>query len=236
MSEQKRYLALESLLIVVSILIAFAIDAWWEDRRDRMEEVRILESLREECLAVSRSIPWYVERHRRTAEYSRQLTREMREVGHGGTVSMSALTAGWLLEHNSTDPQRGALDAMLLSGELRYISNPAIRERLARWPQRIDDATENEVLLRNTWGPRLADAMFERADVSALGELEAACWDNEPAPGCHDRQVTLPYSTEIMGYLQPVGGFSAEAATELEILADEAMRIVELINAELDAG
>ena len=38
-----------------------------------------------------------------------------------------------VLEHNSTDPQRGALDAILQSGELRYISNPTIRERLAEF-------------------------------------------------------------------------------------------------------
>ena len=235
MSRRTRDLTLEGILIVVSILVAFAIDAWWDDRRDRMEEVRILESLRKEFLAVSKRIPWFVERHTRTAEYSRQISREMRETGPGGAVRASALTVGWLLEHNSTDPQRGALDAVLLSGELRYIRNPAIRERLARWPQLIDDATENEVLLRNTWGPRLADALFESADVSALGELEADCWDNEPAPGCHDRQVTLPYSTAIIGYLQPVQGFSAEAASELKILSDEAMRIVELIDVELGA-
>jgi hypothetical protein len=38
----------EGLAIVVSILLAFAIDAWWEQRQDTAEERRILVSLRDE--------------------------------------------------------------------------------------------------------------------------------------------------------------------------------------------
>jgi hypothetical protein len=38
----------EGILIIVSILIAFAIDAWWEERQQRAEEARILEALRGE--------------------------------------------------------------------------------------------------------------------------------------------------------------------------------------------
>ncbi len=41
-------LVAESAAIVVSILLAFTIDAWWADRKDRVEEVRILEALKAE--------------------------------------------------------------------------------------------------------------------------------------------------------------------------------------------
>lgn len=36
----------ESVAIVASILLAFAIDTWWEDRRDRQDEVLILQQIR----------------------------------------------------------------------------------------------------------------------------------------------------------------------------------------------
>ena len=34
--------------IVVSILLAFAIDAWWEERQERVEEQQILQDLADE--------------------------------------------------------------------------------------------------------------------------------------------------------------------------------------------
>ncbi len=41
------YLA-EGVLIVASILVAFAIDAWWAERQERQEELLLLEALRAE--------------------------------------------------------------------------------------------------------------------------------------------------------------------------------------------
>ena len=45
----------EGAAIVVSILLAFAIDAWWEERQERTEEQQILLDLADEfVMAVSR--------------------------------------------------------------------------------------------------------------------------------------------------------------------------------------
>ena len=38
----------EMVLIVASILLAFALDSWWDERRDRVEEGEILQGLQEE--------------------------------------------------------------------------------------------------------------------------------------------------------------------------------------------
>ena len=45
MANRERSWLSESLLIVISILVAFAIDAWWDERNDRKVEHRILASL-----------------------------------------------------------------------------------------------------------------------------------------------------------------------------------------------
>lgn len=41
-----RDLGLEGVVIVVSILLAFALDAWWDSRGQRREEIQVLENLR----------------------------------------------------------------------------------------------------------------------------------------------------------------------------------------------
>ncbi len=233
MIDRTRNLAAEGVLIVVSILVAFAIDAWWAERQDRVEERRILGSLKAEFLVNAEKIPSYIESHKRSAESSGALIRAMHEAGPGGTVIFNYVHLAWTIDHNSTDPQRGTLDAILQSGELRYIRNPHIRERLVGWPQLVVDATENEDLLRKTWGPLLSAALVKQADLAPLSGMDPDCWRDDSGEKCALGDISLEYSTEVIGFLLNIRGFSDEAARELAILVEEAGNIVALIDEEL---
>lgn len=233
MIDRTRNLVAEGVLIVVSILVAFAIDAWWAERQDRVDERRILSSLKAEFQVNAKKIPSYIERHSRTAEYSSELIRALHKAGPGGAVTFNRLHLAWTLELNSTDPQRGTLDAILQSGELRFIRNPHIRERLVGWPQLIVDATENEDLLRTIWGPLLHAALVKQADLAPLNEMRPECWRLDSSEECSMGDISLGYSTEVIGFLLNIRGFSDEAARELAILVEEAGKIVALIDEEL---
>ncbi len=232
-SERFRSALAEGLLIVASILVAFAIDAWWEERQNRAEERRILESLRAEFRANVAYLPEFIEAHRRTAYYAKQLTDRMRDAGPGGEFSVSIAQLAQVIDNRSTDPQTGALNAILQSGELRYVSNRRIRESLARWPRLVTDAIENEQLLRTQWGPLLHTALVEDVDISSLQDMDDACWGDPTLEQCGASAVTLVWDTEVIGYLSPVGGFSAEAARELERLMQEAGNMVAILDKEL---
>jgi hypothetical protein len=223
----------EGLLIVVSILIAFAIDAWWADRQDRAEERRILASLQAEYRFNAGWIPRYIEQHRLSADYAQALYRALHEAGPGATVRFPYTQLAHVLTHSSTDPQRGSLDAILQSGELRYLRNPRIRERLVGWPQLVIDATENEDLLRKQWEPLLMAATAKHVDLAPLGEMADACWENPALEICDLGEASIPYDTELIGLLQPVHGYAKEGARELGILVEEAEAIAALIDREL---
>jgi len=111
----------------------------------------------------------------------------------------------WLLSQSSTDPQRGALDAVLQSGELRYIRIQAIREKLAGWPQLIVDATENEELLRKTWGPLFNQALAKQVDLARIDMIGDECWIDIDKPLCAVDEFEIPYDTELIGYLIKFG-------------------------------
>jgi hypothetical protein len=70
---QWKRLSVEAAAIVTSILLAFSIDAWWENRLERIEELRILDTLRAEFLSNIESIPSYIERHQISADYTKEL-------------------------------------------------------------------------------------------------------------------------------------------------------------------
>ena len=233
MSERVRSALAEGILIVVSILVAFAIDAWWEERQERAEEVRILESLRAEFHANAEYMPEFIEAHRRTTFYAKQITERMEAAGPGGKFSVSVAELAQILQNRSTDPQTGALDAILQSGELRFIGNRGIRESLAQWPRLVVDATENEQLLRTQWGPLLHAAIVKDVDILPLKDMDAACWGDPTLEVCKAGFVTLIWDTEVIGYLSPVGGYAAEAARELERLMQEAEKMVDMLDQEL---
>lgn len=223
----------EATAIVTSILLAFAIDAWWDAHLERIEERRILASLKAEFLTNAKQIPEFIEIHQRTADRTAELLNAMKEVRPGTTLSYSAAKLMHVLGHPSTDPQRGALDALLQSGELRYISNTAIRERLAAWPRMVVDATENEDLLRNLWAPKVLEALSKNVDLSIIDDVDDACWDDPALEQCAALEVTLPRDTVVMAYLMETRDFAAEAARELGILVKEANVIIDLVDQNL---
>ncbi|MEM9531650.1 MAG: hypothetical protein AAGA23_12080 [Pseudomonadota bacterium] len=233
MSERSRSALTEGLVIVASILVAFAIDAWWEERQDRTEERRILEALKAEFEANAAYIPQYIAAHRRAARYAKEIVHAMRDAGPDGEIELSVGQLAQVINNRSTDPQTGALEAMLQSGELRYVSNRRIREALARWPRLVVDATENEQLLRYEWTPELHAALVKTVDISPVQDMDETCWDNPTANACTAPQISLSWSTEIAGYLLPVGGYATEAARELERLLREAENMVTLLDQEL---
>jgi hypothetical protein len=230
---QWKRLSVEGAAIVASILLAFAIDAWWDNRYEHKEERRILESLKEEFLSNAELIPVYIERHKSSAEHTMALLQAMMAAEPGSTLRYPAAQFAQVLGHSSTNPQSGALDAILQSGELRYVSNRVIRERLAAWPRLMVDATENEDLLRSLWDPKLLEALAKDVDMTVLVDMDEACWTDPTLEQCTAIEISLPRDTEIMAYLTQTFGFAREGARELDLLVEEANNIVTLINQEL---
>jgi hypothetical protein len=233
MSGRFNRLLSDGIIIVVSILIAFAIDAWWGERKDRIEEQRLLESLKVEFISNIRVLPDFIETHRMSAHYAKKFAKLLKSTPTGGSFNFNSAELAQIINHPSTDPQTGVIDIILQSGELRYITNPEIRGRLAAWPTYIIDATENESLLRTLWEPRLLEALGEQSDLSAIAELTTQCWQDPALEECREDTTQISRSTMVISILGPVMGYAAEAARELELLKQEAEEIVDLIDSEL---
>ena len=228
-----RRLLLDGAAIVVSILLAFSIDAWWDDHNERVEERRILDALKLEFQSNAEAIPAFILRHQQSASHAQALLEALKAIKPDGVLQYPAARVGQALGHNSTDPQSGALDAILQSGELRYISNPAIRERLSAWPQLVVDATENEYMLRHIWDPKLLEALAKDVDLTVLDNVNETCWDDPMSQQCEVPKISLPRNTLVMAYLSTTAGWALEAARELGLLVEEANSIVELIESEI---
>lgn len=134
----------EGAAIVVSILLAFSIEAWWEDFQDRSEERGILLSLK--------------------SEFEQNLTFIETEISYRNAVIQSILKIfDASVGRSALQPQeldeligdvtwwqnieffRGAIDSLLQSGSLSLIKNEELRRTLASMPSRYESTTRSEL-------------------------------------------------------------------------------------------
>jgi hypothetical protein len=141
----------EGVVIVASILLALATDAWREDRRERAEEGEALGRLDAEFAAVDSVMRDWRDNHRAILEAGQAL---LEHTGPEGSSSLSADSIGHLLgvvQFTWTlDPPSGVLSSLVASGQLGLIQSQDLRVELASWQGLLDDVHGDE-----TWALQL---------------------------------------------------------------------------------
>ena len=143
-----RRLLTEGVVIVVSILLAFWIDAWWDTVQDHAEEREILGLLRAEFEANQKVLA-------RTAGIHRLNLGAMRKIISASETDMSIddeylgplfLQAAGTPHYN---PATGALAATISSGRIDLVRNIELRNRLAGWNSVVSDLILDEQTRRD---------------------------------------------------------------------------------------
>lgn len=214
---------LEGAVIVFSILLAFAIDAAWDSRSERQREAQILQALAADFEAVRELLPAHVEGHRRTAESIQRIVEAVESVEPGTWVEVPRVAILQGFRNASFDAPGGAVDALISSGDLRLISDLELRSMLAAWPSRLQDAIEDDRMLREFWGPEFRRVLIKDINLlEVIGDLYTL-----PLEEREKLLVSIPVSNELRGILPNVLGSSR--------LADEAeSQLLELVDAILE--
>lgn len=143
---------MQGVAVLLGILIAFAIDAWWEEQGDRDREEALLVALGEELEANRAFFEDDLDRVRRehveTAEYIRDVA-----LGSGTPPSRdSVLAMLWTVSPSTVrDPQRAALDDLLSSGAFQLIRSDSIRRAIARYEQRLRHDLDSQRRANDFW-------------------------------------------------------------------------------------
>jgi hypothetical protein len=137
-------IAIEAAAIVMSILLAFAIDAWWDNRQDRSEEQRILVGLKAEFEQNLELID--IEFSYRHAVIDSTL--KILDASVAPTTTNPEILDGLIGDLSwwqNIKYSRGAIDGLLQSGRLSLIENEELRRVLASMPSQFDDTTGSEL-------------------------------------------------------------------------------------------
>ncbi|EED33234.1 hypothetical protein NOR53_742 [gamma proteobacterium NOR5-3] len=164
-----RRLAVEAMVIVLSILAAFSIDAWWDDRQEARARQAMLMAIRSDAIAAR-------------TELGR--VRSGMADGLEGTAKFLALADGSRPEATdasridelstrlfftpSFDAPLGSLQALLRGGDLSYVDNPELIERTTRLLALVANLEREQLVLASNV-TQITEAMnMLEIDVSRL--------------------------------------------------------------------
>ncbi len=126
----------EATAIVASILLAFAIDAWWQNRTDRIVEAQYLQAMRADLLRSLELLDENEATQRRQVGYLESLL-----LTNGDTPYSDELRRWFddgLFNVGTYQPQISALYELELSGQTQIIQNQDLRRALASVRQRMN--------------------------------------------------------------------------------------------------
>ena len=160
----------EGAAIVVSILLAFAIQAWWEGRGEGHIRRATVEGLLADFELSQRGLTTFNGFNRRIEAGNALLIGRLDSEDEGIPVSVPDSLLVTAVNAPVFAPSRAALDAMLATGRLGLIRNQGLREALAAWLQRLDLTNAHEVLVRDIVANQVVPLLGRQTSLAEVHE------------------------------------------------------------------
>ncbi len=229
-------LSVEAAAIVVSILLAFAIDAWWDNRQERVLEQEALLGLRAEYQDHLGDISQSKARH---LVYLRTIEGLVEACGKGSGQSdeFSMDNAIYvLLIPETEDLGAGVRDTLISSGKIEILSDRQLRYELSEWDSELDelldDQQHNKAIVFDIVLPYLA-----RAGVPISGSMssESKYWalPRRSLSGDSETLTKLCSDPEFMTIVEARYGFMVHAAGEFDRVISAIDRILARIESSM---
>ncbi len=227
-------IGLEIVIVVFSVVIAFQVTAWGNERANRVEEQELLRGLQGEFTNVVSALQAQVAKHRRVeravSTTLEALATAQRSGAQSATVADTALA--WAYIPSTTQFSQGILIGTLTTGRLGLIRDHELRAALSAWEGVLADVTEDEIASRDIVMHQLEPTMWRRMDVRPfrnyallLGTLSAS-----ETGAISD----VPTDPEIIGVLTTRHYWLQHVIQEFSGPQEEAHRILDLIDRSLE--
>jgi len=172
---------IEGGVIVASILLAFGIDTWWDERQLEREVVQELQSVGRELRQNQELLAFQLDIMRRMVQGGDEVLALLDANLAPEYVPMPD-TLGFLVTTTVTfDASLGALDALIASGRLAAVADPELRLRLSGLRALVEDATELQSLSRSLYFEQMLPLMADETalDHAAILRVQDAFWGGE---------------------------------------------------------
>ncbi|TFG66679.1 MAG: hypothetical protein E4H28_01175 [Gemmatimonadales bacterium] len=207
------------LLIVVSIMIAFSLDAWWDGQARVAREHEALTALHAELQASRIELDSVVLHNELLVARARLLL----DLDRGSIEFLDrdslVFSYGGLNGGMTFDPSVGAIDA-ILAGGLDLVTNVQLRAAMAAWPGMLREIEVDQWAIVERW-EKLSDALVE-------AELRIEYLDIRQESAAVDTELLRQFvakTAEVPAVRQRVAALAASVMGLLEELSDVEVRL-----------
>lgn len=162
----------EGTAIVASILLAFAIDAWWEQRVDDAEARVILEGMRADFTASQAHLDDWLRVVNNIYRANQEFLDRVRAVEVGEELEIPYGILVGLLGSPTYSPTDSTLQTAIASGDIELIDSPELTNMIAVWRQQLADTSEDETLTRELMVMQLVPELSKQLRLGKALEYE----------------------------------------------------------------
>ena len=198
-------LFVEGVVIVVSILLAFSVEAWWAERGERLEEAGILENLRVEFTNAGTQPDRYLFFHEVTLSSVDSILSSAREAltEERSRIEVPTIYLARAFIPPTYDPQRGTLDGLTHSGHFGILRSEELRKALSAWPGLLAEAAEEDdrsaAMVYERLDPRLSTMLdISEARLMAVDVENEACANVFFGRSCEDSEVEIDRIVDLV--------------------------------------
>ena len=233
----------EVIAIVGSILAAFAIDAWWDEVRERDLEAEQLSRLHAEFSNNLRLMDSrYFRSLRREALGDVLDLAEAQDAALPAEIDIPVLLLMRILNAATFEVESPVLDGLIRSGGLEIVEDREVVTALASWDRGVRNYMELAQRARRNSDTLLFPALAARGSISALVERESSTYareqflNGEPDP---DHVVQIRVDEELLGLLAL--GYNDSRVTEFTLsmmqnYGQDVLAAIEATGLELDVA
>lgn len=190
----------EAIVVVLSILLAFTIDAWWDNRRERLEEQELIAGLQQEVQENRERVAQVIDTLRVAQNHLRAFAAM--SVAEAATIEAAAAYPTVVrpthrsFTYELTD---GFLQATVSSGKLALIRDASLRAALAEVESLREDVQEVQDVV---------------SDLAADGTRELSRYPE--VVGVFDRPDREPLGGDVMRALRSDGAIMAIQGAKIQ--------------------
>ncbi len=221
----------ESGAIVLSILLAFSIDAWWTERQESIREGRQIQALITESENNRGNLDLDLRTLRAVTSRLDELINQLSSINEGDEVAVSNRYFWSVRQGGIADPSTGTLDAMISSGDLGLLQNEALRAALSECSARLDEVKTDQQTLRDFTAYELIPYLGTLGDFSVLIHRDFEELD------VSDKERTVQSTGRLRTSVAYKLLMSRNALRKLEALVEKSESIIDLLNqSQMDIG
>jgi hypothetical protein len=159
---------IEGVLIVVSILVAFALDAAWSEYQDDKVEREMVMELYDELVESETRIQNSINEIELQMKSGREFLEMVGENVPPDYREKSEVLFFDILTGNTLEVPMSVNNSILSTGQLRLIENEDLRRRISSWPALVEDVLENHEWHRKNTDEQFIPMLAGRLDIRSI--------------------------------------------------------------------